>query len=96
MSEINYPAGFPLEPVDRSGNQLNVGDKIRILEISDWLVQDLPENEARAIKNCSGKEMLIFEIDNYGYLWTKFIHIDNDVDYVAQSFAIEPRNVLKV
>lgn len=93
MSEINYP---PLEPFDKNGNKINVGDKIKIIEIPDWLTHDLPENEASAINNCLGIEMLISEIDAYGYLWTKFIYIDNDLEYMAQNFAIEPRNVLKV
>jgi len=96
LSQINYPAGFPLEPLDRNGSKLNVGDKIKIVEISEWLVHDLPENEILAIKKCVGTEMLIYEIDAYGYLWTKLISVDNADDYQAQSFALEPVNVLKI
>jgi len=40
--------------------------------------------------------MLIYEIDAYGYLWTKLISVDNADDYQAQSFALEPVNVLKI
>jgi hypothetical protein len=83
MSEINYPAGFPLESVDRNGNKVSVGDKIKFVEIPEWLVHDMPENEALAIRKCVGTEMLVYEVDAYGYLWTKLVITDNHDDYLC-------------
>jgi hypothetical protein len=96
LSDINYHFGFPLEPIDRNGNKVRVGDKIKITEIPDWLVKDLPENEAIAIRKCVGTEMLVFEIDAYCYLWNKLIGQDNEDEYQAQSFALEPTNVFRL
>ena len=70
--------------------------KLKLSKIPDLLVHDLPQIEAFAIKKCVNTEMLIYEIDTYGYLWIKLISVDNDDGYQAQSFALEPRNVLKI
>jgi len=92
----NSNESFPLESRDRTGNDIKVGDKVKIVEIPDWLVHDLPEVEASAIRKCVGTEMVVYEIDKYGYLWVKLINIDNEEEYQAQSFAMELKNLLKI
>ncbi|MEQ1738417.1 MAG: hypothetical protein ABL884_00780 [Methyloglobulus sp.] len=47
----NSTDSFPLESRDRTGDNVKVGDKVKIAEIPDWLVNDLPEVEASAIRN---------------------------------------------
>lgn len=79
----NSGGSFSLEPFDRNANKVKVGDRIKIVEIPDWLVIDLPENEALAIRKCVGTEMLVYEVDAYGYLWTKLVITDNHDDYLC-------------
>jgi len=65
MSTI--PPRFPLPPIDRAGNTVREGEAVKILEIPDWLVHDLPEQEVAAVQACTGTEMIVNEIDSYGY-----------------------------
>lgn len=90
------PPGFPLDPRDRDGTPVGVGDRVTILEIPDWLVHDLPAHEAASIRACAGQSMEVGEIDRYGYLWMKQVLMDTSVAYLAQSFAIEPANVRRL
>jgi hypothetical protein len=92
----NPPANFPLEPLDRAGNIIKEGDTVRILEIPDWLVHDLPPSEAAVVRSCAGTEMLVYEIDSYGYFWVCVITKGTEDEYQSQSFVMEPKNVLKV
>jgi hypothetical protein len=81
--------------MDRAGNPVSEGETVRILEIPDWLVHDLPEQEAAAVRACAGSEMIVNEIDSYGYFWVRAITSESESEYSAQSFAMEPSNVLK-
>ncbi len=92
----NLPAGFPLEPLDRAGNLVNVGDTVIILEIPEWLVHDLPPNEAAVIRSCAGSLMEVYEIDSHGYFWVSIITKETEDEYQCQRFIMEPNNVLKV
>ena len=89
------PPGFPLSPLDRAGNLVREGEPVRILEIPDWLVHDLPEHEAAAVRACAGTEMVVNEIDSHGYFWVRAITVESESEYSAQSFVMEPKNVLK-
>jgi hypothetical protein len=91
-----FPPGFPLDALDNAGNTISVGDNVVILVIPEWLVHDLPQQEAEHIKSCVGEETIVREIDRYGYLWVHVVTSDSNEDYSEQRFAMEPQNVLKV
>jgi hypothetical protein len=91
----NLPPDFPLEPLDRAGQLVSAGDTIRILEIPEWLVHDLPPNEAANIRACTDSLMKVEEIDEYGYFWVSLTTKETDDEYECQHFVIEPNNVLK-
>jgi hypothetical protein len=92
----NPPTIFPLKPQDYAGNPVRLGDTVRIIEIPEWLIHDLPKEEALAITACIGSKMVVNEIDNNGFFWVTIIDSDTKDEYQAQSFAMEPRNVLKI
>jgi hypothetical protein len=81
--------------MDRAGNPVSEGETVRILEIPDWLVHDLPAQEAAVVKACAGSEMIVTEIDSYGYFWVRTVTSESEDEYSEQSFAMEPNNVLR-
>lgn len=55
---------------------LKVGDKAILVQIPEWLVHDLPEEDRQDILACKGKTCTIEEIDQYGYMWLGFSQPD--------------------
>lgn len=91
----NYTEGYPLEPIDSEGNQIAVGDSVKLLSIPEWLWSDLDEDTALVVKSCEGKVMAIQEIDDYGYAWVQTTTQDSESEYSSNSFCIEPKVLLK-
>jgi hypothetical protein len=91
------PEGYPLPSIDPEGNEINVGDIIRINIIPDSLLADyLNDDEKKTVKGCEGREMKITEIDEYGFLWVEVILLSTEDRYDTHSFSIEPKYVSKV
>ncbi|WP_460227973.1 hypothetical protein [Aurantivibrio infirmus] len=89
------PDKFPLERVDTNGVAISEGDFVKILHIPDWLVSDLDDESLKAVKACEGKEMKIYEIDDYGYAWVETVTLETKSEYKSNSFCMEPKNLLK-
>ena len=76
----------------KCANGFCVGDIVRVLNVPDWLVADLPESEKSAILACVGKEMTISDVDEYDALWVGFgqtTESEEGAEYVGQSFVVE-------
>lgn len=52
--------------------ELCVGDRVKLIDVPDWLIRDLPDDEKQEIIACVGKEALIDRVDNAGYYWLGF------------------------
>lgn len=63
------PPGFPLPPVDASGQALAPGDLVTIVAIPEWLTHDLAENDVAALRAVEGTNRKILRFDEYGYVW---------------------------
>ena len=63
------PPGFPLPPVDASGQALVAGQLVTIVSIPKWLTHDLPESDVTALRAVEGTNRVILRFDEYGYAW---------------------------
>ena len=62
------PPGFPLAPVDSSGQPIKVGVRVRIVSVASC-VRGLPSEDQARLKSYEGKIFEVLEIDRYGMLW---------------------------
>ena len=72
-------------------SKLNVGDEVVLIEVPDWLLKDLPEDEQREILSFVGQSARVVEIDRFGYLWIGFgsqIDVGEEARYSGHSFAV--------
>ena len=89
------PEGFPLPPMDVNGNLIIEGDTVKILCIPEWLVHDLDEISKNTVLGCEGANMVVYEIDEYGYVWVETVTLSTEQEYRSNSVCMEPKNLLK-
>ena len=85
-----------LDPFDKEGNMLNVGDSVKVLHIPEWVYGGLRPDSVEAIRACEGDVMTIDEIDDHGYIWVQKIVVNDNGVQRAHSFSNDPQNFLKV
>lgn len=56
-------------PVDKNGNEVTVGAKVRIIQLSGQWFDDLPEDEKEEVTSMIGEVFVVKEIDEYGSPW---------------------------
>ena len=56
-------------PIDSKGKPIAVGSWAVIPELPHWLVQDLPTDEVKLLRQTEGSVMKVIDIDAYGYVW---------------------------
>jgi len=61
-------------------NDIQVGDRVRLLGLPDWLVHDLPASEQAEMRGFIGQSCEVSEIDAYGYYWLGFSTTFVDAD----------------
>jgi hypothetical protein len=64
----SLPPGFPLAPVDKSGQAISVGAKVRIVSVASG-ASGLPREDQIRLSSHVGKVLEVLEIDRYGMLW---------------------------
>ncbi|WP_407154536.1 hypothetical protein [Bradyrhizobium sp. STM 3557] len=78
-------------------NDIQVGDRVRLLGLPDWLVHDLPASEQTEMRSFVGQSCEVSEIDAYGYYWLGFGTTVDDTDvayYSGHSFCV-PREFIE-
>jgi hypothetical protein len=63
------PPGFPLPPIDASGQALRPGDVVLIASIPEWLTHNLAAEDVAALRVLEGTYRAILRFDDYGYAW---------------------------
>ena len=63
---------------DRGGCPVNVGTRVRVLEVPPSLLRDLPAEERQALQGMIGEIFEVSEIDEHGIAWVEktFDHAD--------------------
>jgi len=51
---------------------IQVGDRVKLLGLPDWLIHDLPESEQIEMRGFIGQCTVVTEIDPYAYVWIGF------------------------
>jgi hypothetical protein len=51
---------------------IQVGDRVKLLGVPDWLMHDLPESEKVEMRAFIGQSAVVREIDSHGYFWLGF------------------------
>jgi len=92
---MNIPRGFPLKPVDCSGEMIKKFDSVLVRKIPESLIHDMEEESRRNIMACEGRTMKIIEIDEYGFVWLELIVLETSSEYNSESFVLEPKYVQK-
>ncbi|MCL2022417.1 MAG: hypothetical protein FWG81_10230 [Betaproteobacteria bacterium] len=70
---------------------IEVGDKVKLIGIPDWLIHDLPPDEQSEILACIGSVFTIERVDDYGYFWVGFGYTTEDKEnayYTGHSFCV--------
>ena len=75
---------------DRNGAVVEAGTIVRVLEVPDSLLSQLPEDEAARVKTMKGSVLSVYEVDASGSAWVeKWWHIGED-EAVSHSLALSP------
>lgn len=76
----NRPPGFPLEPLDRNGQRLTVGDTVRVLSVSSC-ARGLDREDQDRLRLIEGQLREIADIDRFGFIWLSFSSAESTSDF---------------
>lgn len=65
---------------------VQAGDHVRVVNIPDWLLRDLSEEERARLKGQRNKVVTVLELMPSGYLWLSFAD-------GTQGFSLKPSDV---
>jgi hypothetical protein len=74
---------------DRYGKPVNIGTKVRIIELAQFLTRDLPPGEWARLASMVGGVFEVSEIDENGRAWVEQWFDDPDGDRSSHSVALE-------
>jgi len=72
-------------------NEIQVGDRVKLVGLPDWLLHDLPKSEQAEMRAFIGHYAVVTEIDAYGYIWLGFgstIEVGDVAHYSGHSFGV--------
>jgi hypothetical protein len=83
-----------------SESALRVGERVRLINVPEWLVHDLPIEDRNSIEKHLGCVFELTEVDANGYIWMGFATTNEDDAqngiYRGQTFCVTPDCVVKV
>lgn len=71
--------------------EIQVGDRVRLLGLPDWLAHDLPQGEQQELRAFVGQTTVVDDIDAYGYFWLGFggtVDLEDHARYSGHSFCV--------
>ena len=57
------------QPKDKHGRVVNVGTRVRVVQLSAKFLESLPEDEVDDVRSMIGEVFVVDEIDEYGCPW---------------------------
>jgi len=69
-----------------SNERIQAGDRVRVSNIPDWLLRDLPEEDQARLKNHKGQIVTVLKLMPHGYLWLSFSD-------GTEGFSLQPSDV---
>ena len=83
-----------------STEEINVGDRVRLIAVPQWLLNGLPEDEQRTLIAFIGQCSQVTDKDQYGYYWIGFggtsVGPNEDATYEGHSFCVTEACLKKV
>ena len=67
-------------PIDRNGNEVNLGDKVKVISFDGNYVSRLVPAEQEKIKSMIGEIFTVDEIDEYGGVWVHKVWLNEKGD----------------
>jgi len=60
-----------IKPRDRFGKVVSVGDRVRVVTVTQKTLEGLPLDEQDRVRSMIGEIFKVYEIDNWGYPWVE-------------------------
>ena len=60
-----------MKAVDRLGQTVAIGTRVRVLEVSPYLKDRVPVDEGQRLETMVGEVFDVYEIDEYGWAWVE-------------------------
>jgi uncharacterized ferritin-like protein (DUF455 family) len=80
----------------RSGNEIAVGDKVRVLSADPKILQQLSKTERKRAESMVGEIFEVYEVDEHGHSWVeKWWHFE-DGKSRSHSLALLPEEIEKI
>lgn len=80
--------------IDSEGKQIKVGDKVAVLSMPKWFICDNGSATTTEIKSYTGPIMIVYEMDEDGYVWLKINTKLTNSRIESHNFGMEPNNLL--
>jgi hypothetical protein len=81
-------AASALDTTDRLGNLVQVGTKVRLLEIEPSVLEKLPH--AIRVRSMEGEIFEIYEVDEWGSAWVQKWWQPGESESLSHSLALKP------
>jgi hypothetical protein len=78
---------------DRTGRLVQVGTRVRVLEIALHLKRDLPPDEWLELQTMVGEVFEVHGIDEYGSAWVEKCWTETDGGLSSHSLALAPHEM---
>jgi len=79
--------------VDRLGQTVLVGARVRVLEIPEALMRDVPADEQQDLQSMLGEVFAVYEIDDYGTAWVEKSWPADDGGQHSHSLGLDPHEM---
>lgn len=80
-----------MQPTDRLGNHIQVGDTVRLLSLPDGFCENLPSEEAVYLKNLVGELTIVSALISTQYIELEAKSHPGEIHFIS----IDPSRVLK-
>ncbi|MFC4161511.1 hypothetical protein [Chitinimonas lacunae] len=77
-------------------NDIQIGDRVTLLGLPDWLLHDLPKSEQLELRGFIGHTTVVVDIDLCGYFWLGFAESRETADslrYSGPSFCVPRESI---
>jgi hypothetical protein len=78
------------QTIDKNGNIVRVGTKVKVLEISPSLLSQLSDDERPYVLSMKGEVFTVYEIDEYGQAWVEKWWRKNEPESFSHDLGLSP------
>jgi hypothetical protein len=79
--------------LDRLGNQVDIGDFVRLLAIQPSILRNLPSDEKADVASMLGQVLNVFDVYDDGLVWVSLSWDRGDGTIELHSIAVDPESI---